>query len=100
MMLFSWSIPKLKRCLKAKLGQPMELPFADIILIENSDFIPAEEEDLPELVVKFSNMESVVSNYRAKLQINLTDKNSSLIELGLDDAVKAKAQDILDQLDL
>ena len=83
---------------KGKIGQPIELPFADIILIENSEYVAGEDEELPELVIKFSNIESVVSNYRSKLQINLTDKNSSLIELGLDDSVKAKAQDILDQL--
>lgn len=82
---------------KGKPGQPIELPFADLLLIENPEFeIP--EDGIPNTIVKFSNLESVVSNYRSKLQINLTDKNSSLIELGMDDAVKAKAQDILDQL--
>ncbi|PTX44472.1 capsular exopolysaccharide synthesis family protein [Christiangramia gaetbulicola] len=83
---------------KGKIGQPMEIPFADIILVENTEYGLGEDPDFPELVIKFSNIESVVSNYRSKLQINLTDKNSSLIELGLDDSVKEKAQDILDQL--
>ncbi|MGB8376268.1 MAG: polysaccharide biosynthesis tyrosine autokinase, partial [Salegentibacter sp.] len=36
--------------------------------------------------------------YREKLQVNLTDKNSSLIELSLQDPDRAKARDILDQL--
>lgn len=82
---------------KGKLGQPLELPFADIIVIKNADY-ETPEEGIPNTLVKFSNLESVVSNYRSKLQINLTDKNSSLIELGMDDAVRDKAQDILDQL--
>ena len=83
---------------KGKMGQPMEIPFADIILVENSEYVLDPEGKLPELAIKFSSIESVVANYRSKLQVNLTDKNSSLIELGLDDSVKAKAQDILDQL--
>ena len=83
--------------IKGKIGQPVSLSFADVILVENTEF-EIDENEIPNLVVRFSNLESIVSNYRSKLQINLTDKNSSLIELGLDDAVKSKAEDILDQL--
>ena len=83
---------------KGKLGQPMELPFADIILTENPDYSPEEGEEVPTVLVNFSNVEPVVLKYREKLQVNLTDKNASLLELTLDDPVKAKAQDILDQL--
>ncbi|MCM8568763.1 polysaccharide biosynthesis tyrosine autokinase [Gramella jeungdoensis] len=82
---------------KGKFGQPLEIPFADIIVVENSDFIPLEE-GVPNVGLRFSNIEPVVLKYREKLQLNLTDKNSSLIELGMDDEVKAKAQDILNQL--
>ena len=81
-----------------KLGQPISLPFADIILLENTEFEIGEENEISDVTVKFSSLESVVSNFREKLQVNLTDKNSSLIELGLNNSVKAKAQDILDQL--
>lgn len=83
---------------KGKFGQPMKIPFADIIVMENPDFIPSEDGGIPRLRIRFSNIEPVVLNYREKLQVNLTDKNSSLIELGMDDAVKEKAQDILNQL--
>ncbi len=83
---------------EGEIGQPIQLPFADIIVAENPNYNPGEMEEFPELVIEFSNLESVVSDYRSKLEINLTDKNSSLIELGLNDPVKEKAQDILDQL--
>lgn len=83
---------------KGKMGQPMEIPFADIILDENPDYVPEEGEELPTVIVNFSNVEPVVLKYREKLQVNLTDKNASLLELSMDDPVKAKAQDILDQL--
>jgi len=84
--------------IEGNLGEPVSIPFADIIVVKNTDFEINPENEISNVVVRFSNLESVVANYRSKLQINLTDKNSSLIELGLDDSVKAKAQEILDQL--
>ena len=95
---FSFINSETEETIEGKIGQPVSLPFADVVLVENTEFETGQENEIPDLVVRFSNIESVVSNYRSKLQINLTDKNSSLIELGLDDSVKAKAQDILDQL--
>ncbi|APG60419.1 GumC family protein [Christiangramia salexigens] len=79
-------------------GQPIEIPFANIILLENTEFQSKDIGQSVKLKIRFTNLEPVVLDYRNRLQINLTDKNSSLIELGLDDQVKAKAQDILDQL--
>jgi len=84
--------------IEGNLGEPVSIPFADIIVVKNTDFEINPENEISNVVVRFSNLESVVANYRSKLQINLTDKNSSLIELWLDDSVKEKAQEILDQL--
>ncbi|MCH4821973.1 polysaccharide biosynthesis tyrosine autokinase [Gramella lutea] len=83
---------------KGKFGQPLGIPFADIIVNKNEDYITYEENELPTVKIQFSNLETVVMNYREKLQIDQNDKNSSLIQLSLDDAVKEKAQNILDQL--
>ncbi|MDT0688323.1 polysaccharide biosynthesis tyrosine autokinase [Salegentibacter sp. F188] len=84
---------------KVKYGEPVNLGFADVVISENEDFSLESQEEFPEnILIKFSTIENVVENYREKLQVNLTDKNSSLIELSLEDPVKAKARDILDQL--
>ncbi|MDT0677683.1 GumC family protein [Autumnicola musiva] len=88
-----------EKVFKGRLGKPLNLGFADIIIDENPEFAVEEEGEGPEeLVVKFIPVDAVVGRYREKLQVNLTDKNSSLIELSLQDPVKAKAQNILDQL--
>ena len=78
-------------------GQPMEIPFAGIIVNRNKGY-NYENGEIPGVEIHFSNVEAVVMNYREKLQIELNDKNSSLIQLSIDDAVKEKAQNILDQL--
>ncbi|PRX38811.1 GumC family protein [Salegentibacter salegens] len=84
---------------EGKFGNPVNIGFADITLektvIELGD--EDEDEDL-EVSVQFSPVEAVVRKYREGVQVNLTDKNSSLLVLSLVDPVTEKAQDILDQL--
>lgn len=83
-----------EKAFEGKFGNPVNIGFADITL-ERTGIEP--EEDL-EVSVQFSPVESVVGKYRNGVQVNLTDKNSSLLELSLVDPVTEKAQDILDQL--
>ncbi len=82
------------KTLKAKPGVPVDVGFATIVLN------PQDEgaSEVSDLKIQFSTIEGVASAYRSKVMVNLTDKNSSLIELSLEDPVKAKARDILDQL--
>ncbi|MBZ9728701.1 polysaccharide biosynthesis tyrosine autokinase [Salegentibacter sp. JZCK2] len=75
-------------------GNVINIGFADITIARTAIEL---EEDL-EVSVQFSPVEAVVGRYRQGVQINLTDKNSSLLELTLVDPVTEKAQDILDQL--
>ncbi|MFV8280282.1 GumC family protein [Christiangramia marina] len=82
------------KILKAKAGMPVEIGFATVVL-NPQDSAASEFSDLK---IRFSTIQGVTSAYRAKVMVNLTDKNSSLIELSLEDPVKAKARDILDQL--
>ncbi|UJH89854.1 AAA family ATPase [Antarcticibacterium sp. 1MA-6-2] len=81
--------------IKAKYGKPVDLDFGTVVLNRNPEAVP--EYYFPVTVV-FSSVDNVSAAYRQKMQLNLTDKNSSLIELNLQDPVKEKAQDILDQL--
>lgn len=83
-----------EKAFEGKFGNPVNIGFADITL-ERTGIEP--EEDL-EVSVQFSPVESVVGKYRSGVEVNLTDKNSSLLELSLVDPVTEKAQDILDQL--
>src|SRR5690606_14285933 len=81
---------------KADFGNPVELPFGGIILTPN--FEAGREKMDKTIIVSFGSLEAAVDSYRSRLQVNLTDKNSTLIELSLQDPVRRKAQDILDRL--
>ncbi|TRO64259.1 GumC family protein [Christiangramia sabulilitoris] len=80
---------------KTRIGVPVNIGFGDIVINKNPN---AAESTAADILVSFATIDGVASNYKEKLQVNLTDKNSSLIELGLEDPVREKARDILDQL--
>jgi len=85
--------------IKTNYGEPVDLNFGTIVIdksfTSNLKEFSANGEPL---TVRFSTVEAAGAGYREKIQLNLTDKNSSLIELNLNDPVKEKARDILDQL--
>ncbi|MCY2687787.1 GumC family protein [Salinimicrobium sp. TH3] len=93
---FEISNPELGFTKKAAFGNPVELPFGGIILTPK--FEAGKEKIDKTILVSFGSLEGAVDSYRSRLQVNLTDKNSTLIELALQDAVRRKAQDILDRL--
>ena len=81
-------------------GEQLSLPYAEVSVTPNfsGPEATAKITEKGKIKVTFSTIEGAASSYRDKVQVNLTDKNSSLIELSLQDPVKDKAQQILDQL--
>lgn len=81
---------------EADFGTVVNMPFGEIILTPN--FEAGKENIDKELLLSFGILDKTVANYRSRIQVNLTDENSTLIELGLEDPVREKAQDILNSL--
>jgi len=77
-----------------KFGEPITLSFATIVINKAANVKKIEDP----ILINFNTVAKVADSYREKIQLNLTDKNSSLIELNLNDPIKKKAQEILDQL--
>lgn len=84
---------KTGKSIKAKAGTPVNLDFANVVF--NSK--PGREK-FSAIMIKFSDPEKVASKYRGKIQLTQTDKNSNVIEISLNDPVREKAKDIIDQL--
>ncbi len=80
------------------LGHPVDLGFSQVIF-EKNEFVNGAElnKDRP-ILVQFSPVEHVASLYRKELSVMIKEHNSSLIELAINDPVRSKAEDILDQL--
>lgn len=84
------------RTIKAELGTPVSLGFANVVFGPNSSGENPLFSD--EIIITFSVPEKISSHYRKQIILNHIDKNSNVIELVLQDPVKEKAQDIMDQL--
>jgi len=82
-----------------RLGDVIEMGFADFV-VELNDNLEGEPEldTLKEIRVQFLPVESVASSYRSRLEVELVDENSTLIQVSIADQVKQKAKDVLDQI--
>jgi len=80
-------------------GKPVDLDFSTLIITERPKLENSTVSNNSDpLLISFSTVDAAAATYREMIQLNLTDKNSELIELNLNDPVKEKARDILDQL--
>lgn len=82
-----------------QLGETVTLPFGSFIIMPNEsvDSKALELIGTP-VIVEFSTVEDKVAQYQEAIQINLTNKNSSVIQLSLNHPVKNKAEDVLNEL--
>ena len=83
---------------KASLGKPVDLGFAQVLLLRNESLPEETLKTNQAILLEFAPAEGIASHYSNDLGVKLTDYNSSLIELKLNDPIRKKAQDILDQL--
>ncbi len=84
--------------ISAKLNEPFEIGESTLIIREKPEVrIPKNSTFFP-LKVVFGKPVDIANTYRAKLQVRLEDKNSSLVDLGLDDPIREKSEDIINQL--
>ncbi|MET7030066.1 GumC family protein [Sediminicola luteus] len=85
------------KTVKATFRNPIELDFVDFIIEMNTDSFMSNKK-WKTVLINFVPLESVAVAYRSKLVVELIEEKSTLIQLSLEDQVKKKAQDILNQL--
>jgi len=76
---------------------PISLAFADFVVQPNED-ADAYATKWESVLVTFVSLSSVAEGYAKKLNVEVLEEKSTLIELSLEDRVKKKAEDILNQL--
>lgn len=75
-------------------GTQVRLGFMDVVFAANEN---SSTRTTP-VIVKVTDIEKVAEGYRNRITLTQKGKNGGLIELGIEDPVKQKASDILDQL--
>jgi hypothetical protein len=87
-----------KKSIQANYGEPVDLDFGTLVFErQRVDSLYDFTAEKP-LRVHFTSSSKSAGAYREKINVELTSKNSSFIELGLNDPIKERGRDVLDQL--
>ena len=84
---------KTEKYFDVEAGKPFNLGFADVVIIPAGG-----KSTFPEVTVKIQDVDKIASSYRGKVQILPIKENSNVIEISLEDPVRDKAKDVIDQL--
>ncbi len=76
-------------------GENIQTKFGEITITPSDFKNPLEE---TEIVVKIKPVTKVIEHYRTEVQIQLVNKNTSVIKISLKDEVKLKAETIVNNL--
>lgn len=90
------SSEELPETVSTTFGKTISLPFANIMIRKNPNFVNKETIDI--LSLGFSGLEQRVDQLQSFLNVGLVNKDATVIELGMNHAEKNKAATILDDL--
>lgn len=83
--------------LHGSFGKTIRLPFADLIFIKNPKFNPSKVKNImmDNLFIQYTDFETLVFDYQENFEVDLLDKNATVIGLSIDYPNKNKAKDFL-----
>lgn len=76
----------------------VSLPFANLIISKNPDFVKPAKTKLDELYFNYSDFENTVTSFQEALKVDLVDKDATVISLSVDFPNRDKAKDFLNSL--
>ncbi|WKN32551.1 polysaccharide biosynthesis tyrosine autokinase [Porifericola rhodea] len=76
-----------------KLGQQVERPYATFTLVGQPNMLEEKE-----IIIQFHDLRILARDYVEKLSVNPVNKDASVLQLSMVDAVPSKAEDILGRL--
>lgn len=86
--------------IKGEYNRTINLPFANVIITKNPDFKPAtlNKLDKDHLFLTYNTFEATVDNYQEALQVNLVEREATVIALSIASQNKEKGKDFLNNL--
>ena len=95
---FVLSSPEWSKNIEADFNKMVSLPFANIMISKNPQFDPVKAKELGELSLHFASLESRVNQLQKETEVNLVNKDATVIGLGINYPQIDKAKDLLDHL--
>jgi len=89
-----------KKPITTNFGKLINLPFANFIITKNPNFNKKKvrKMDLDDLYFTYTDLGTIVDNYQKSLDVDLLDKDATVIALSINDANQDKAKDFLNGL--
>lgn len=87
----------LKGPINTTFNKTINLPYANIIITKNKDYVP-EGDELEDLNIQYAKKEITVSNFQKITDIKLVEKEATVISLSINYANRDKAKAILNTL--
>lgn len=84
--------------IKTQFNKIVSLPYANLIIVRNPQFNKLKAGDLGDLYFTFSTFENIADNLQKILNVNLVNKDATVIGLSLNYANRDKAKDIINNL--
>lgn len=95
---FVLTSPEWSKNIEADFNKMVSLPFANIMISKNPQFDPVKTKELGELSLHFASLESRVNQLQKETEVNLVNKDATVIGLGMNYPQIDKAKDLLDNL--
>ena len=89
---------KLKQNIKTTYGKIINLPFANIIIQKNKSYVPDTLSNTNNLILQISKIDDRVTSLQNLLNVNLVNKDATVIGLSMNYPEKDKAKTILNNL--
>jgi len=84
--------------IKTVFNKVISLPYANIIITKNVNFNKAKAKDINELYFTYSTLDNTTDSFQLKLNVNLINKDATVIGLSLNYPNTDKAKDIINSL--
>lgn len=79
-------------------GKTVSLPYANFILLRNPDYDASRKEDIGELQIHYRSTAKTVNDFQKMTQIDLVDKDATVVELSMDYPHIGKGKQIINKL--
>ncbi|KIA89128.1 GumC family protein [Kaistella jeonii] len=87
-----------KSVLTSSFNRTINLPYANIIIQKNLNYIPSKKEELEDLSFAYNSTEATVSSFQKITNIKLVNKDATVIELSMNYPNRVKAKDVINKL--
>lgn len=79
-------------------NKTISLPYANLMIIKNPEYVKSGKEDLGDLQINYSPVERAVNSYQKKMKVELANKDATVVNLSINHPNIEKGKNIVNKL--